>query len=32
VISYFTGRGPKAGERMANLRLYNARPTGAPFV
>lgn len=32
VISYFQGHGPRAGERMANLRLYNARPTGAPFV
>ncbi len=31
VISYFQGRGP-TGEQMANLRLYNARPTGAPFL
>ncbi|HEX2892533.1 MAG TPA: bifunctional RNase H/acid phosphatase [Marmoricola sp.] len=32
VISYFPGRGPAAGERVANLRLYNARPTGGPFA
>jgi ribonuclease H / adenosylcobalamin/alpha-ribazole phosphatase len=31
VISYFKG-GPNGEERMANLRLYNARPTGAPFL
>ena len=31
VISYFRGRGPK-GEQLSNLRLYNARPTDAPFV
>jgi probable phosphoglycerate mutase len=32
VISYFEGRGPHEGERHPNLRLYNARPTEAPFV
>jgi probable phosphoglycerate mutase len=31
VISYFMG-GPKHDERVANLRLYNARPTEAPFL
>ncbi|WP_246000182.1 bifunctional RNase H/acid phosphatase [Nocardioides pocheonensis] len=31
VISYFAGRGPNGEENMANLRLYNARPTDAPF-
>jgi broad specificity phosphatase PhoE/ribonuclease HI len=31
VISYFEG-GPDGRERMANLRLYNARPTDAPFA
>jgi probable phosphoglycerate mutase len=31
VVSYFEGRDPRGG-RMANLRLYNARPTEAPFV
>jgi probable phosphoglycerate mutase len=31
VVSYFEGRDPKGGQ-MANLRLYNARPTEAPFV
>jgi probable phosphoglycerate mutase len=32
VISYFAGRGPNGEERMANLRLYNARPTDAPLT
>lgn len=32
VISYFEGHGPEEGKRHANLRLYNARPTEAPFV
>jgi probable phosphoglycerate mutase len=32
VVSYFDGAGPDGDERMANLRLYNARPTEAPFV
>jgi probable phosphoglycerate mutase len=32
VISYFTGHGPEEGRRHANLRLYNARPTEAPFT
>jgi ribonuclease H / adenosylcobalamin/alpha-ribazole phosphatase len=31
VVSYFEGRDPKGGQ-MSNLRLYNARPTDAPFV
>jgi broad specificity phosphatase PhoE/ribonuclease HI len=31
VISYFKG-GPNGVERMASLRLYNARPTGEPFL
>jgi broad specificity phosphatase PhoE/ribonuclease HI len=31
VVSYFEGRDPKGGQ-MANLRLYNARPTESPFV
>jgi len=31
VVSYFEGRDPKGGQ-MANLRLYTARPTDAPFV
>jgi len=31
VVSYFEGRDPKGGQ-MANLRLFNARPTDAPFV
>jgi probable phosphoglycerate mutase len=31
VISYFRG-GPRGDEPMANLRLYNARPTEAPFL
>jgi len=31
VVSYFKG-GESGDERMANLRLYNARPTEAPFV
>jgi probable phosphoglycerate mutase len=31
VISYFEGRGPR-DEQLSNLRLYNARPTDAPFV
>jgi probable phosphoglycerate mutase len=31
VVSYFEGRDPNGGQ-MANLRLYNARPTEAPFV
>jgi probable phosphoglycerate mutase len=32
VVSYFKGPGPNGEERLANLRLYNARPTDAPFV
>jgi probable phosphoglycerate mutase len=32
VISYFEGRGPEEGRTHPNLRLYNARPTEAPFV
>jgi probable phosphoglycerate mutase len=31
VISYFQGRGPN-DEQLSNLRLYNARPTDAPFA
>jgi probable phosphoglycerate mutase len=31
VVSYFEGRDPRGGT-MSNLRLYNARPTEAPFV
>jgi broad specificity phosphatase PhoE/ribonuclease HI len=31
VVSYFEGRDPKGGQ-MANLRLYNARPTESPFL
>ena len=31
VVSYFEGRDPQGGQ-MANLRLFNARPTDAPFV
>ena len=31
VISYFEGHGAEEGRRHANLRLYNARPTDAPF-
>ncbi|HEY0904186.1 MAG TPA: bifunctional RNase H/acid phosphatase [Marmoricola sp.] len=30
-ISYFRG-GESGAEEMASLRLYNARPTGAPFL
>jgi probable phosphoglycerate mutase len=32
VVSYFGGRGAEEGKRHANLRLYNARPTEAPFA
>lgn len=32
VISYFEGRGREEGRRHANLRLYNARPTEAPYA
>jgi probable phosphoglycerate mutase len=32
VISYFEGRGPEEGRTHPNLRLYNARPTEAPFI
>jgi probable phosphoglycerate mutase len=32
VVSYFSGRGAEEGKRHANLRLYNARPTDAPFT
>jgi ribonuclease H / adenosylcobalamin/alpha-ribazole phosphatase len=32
VISYFKGRAPNDEEPMANLRLFNARPTEAPFI
>lgn len=32
VVSYFEGHGPEEGTRHANLRLYNARPTEAPFI
>jgi probable phosphoglycerate mutase len=32
VVSYFEGGGPSGDERVANLRLYNARPTEAPFA
>ncbi|MGY2874436.1 ribonuclease H / adenosylcobalamin/alpha-ribazole phosphatase [Marmoricola sp. URHA0025 HA25] len=32
VVSYFEGRGPEEGMRHPNLRLYNARPTEAPFL
>jgi probable phosphoglycerate mutase len=32
VISYFEGHGPEEGSMHANLRLYNARPTEAPFL
>jgi ribonuclease H / adenosylcobalamin/alpha-ribazole phosphatase len=31
VVSYFEGRDRKGGQ-MSNLRLFNARPTDAPFV
>lgn len=32
VVSYFEGPGPNGEERLSNLRLFNARPTDAPFV
>ena len=32
VISYFEGRGAEEGRTHPNLRLYNARPTEAPFL